>query len=342
MADRFGMFYDSKTGKAYTDNTFQTEYIPKAHRNPKTPVHAKMYQQDRERAAAKRKKESDKEKKQSKKQWIENGCGHASMLSYTYVDTKTAPVTEEKPSPTRFTQYSQGSDDSVDEADEEDYKEMVDNHRFDILSQVASSAKRTDLPFVLAKVASASAAIHSPSASSKSSDSSDSVEVFKTVSAEGVVMEETKKVVVKQEKSNYRTSEPEEVKPGFVCEGCGNRRNQCHQYQYGSFLVQEAMSLLNEKEPDEITEADINHRMKVSYNDKLNYRCYKKTGLYDNNCWYDFPACLKEGGVAFAHKVMGDGQILYHLQKRREGGIVGKTLMNTVKKNYEDNRFNFL
>ena len=49
-------------------------------------------------------------------------------------------------------------------------------------------------------------------------DLSDSVKIFKTVSADGVVMEETKKVVVKQEKrkrSNYRTSEPEEVKPGF-------------------------------------------------------------------------------------------------------------------------------
>ena len=325
MANRFGMFYDETTGKAYTDNTFETEYIPKAHCHPKTPVHAKMHQQDRDRAALKRKKEFKKQKKESKKKWEQDGCGHASMYSFTFVDTKTevkkesekaAPVTVEKKSFTQFTQDSNGS--AVNKLEEEDYEEIVGNHRFDILSQVASAnvEKHTDLPYVLSKVASASAQIHSPSSSSKCSDSSkscsdssSSIEVLKTVSAEGVVVDGEKEVKVKK-KSNYRTSEPEEVKPGFVCEGCGNRRYQCHQYQYGSFLVQEAMSLLDEKDADEITEDDINHRMKVSYNNKINFKCYKKTGLYDLNCWYDFPACLKEGGVAFAHKVMGDSQIL--------------------------------
>ena len=42
MVNRFGMFYDEKTGKSYTTNTFEEEYIPQAHWNPKTPIHAKM------------------------------------------------------------------------------------------------------------------------------------------------------------------------------------------------------------------------------------------------------------------------------------------------------------
>ena len=57
--------------------------------------------------------------------------------------------------------------------------------------------------------------------------------------------------------------------------------------------------------------------------------------MYDSNCWYNFPAYLKEGGDTFAHKVMGDSQTLYHLQKRRQGGIVGKTMLNTATKIYD-------
>ena len=62
---------------------------------------------------------------------------------------------------------------------------------------------------------------------------------------------------------------------------------------YGAWLVQEALSLLNEKEANEITKDDINHRMKVSYNDKINFHCFKKTFLYDSDCWYNFPDCVE-------------------------------------------------
>ena len=63
MANRFGMFYDEKTGKSYTSTNFSQEYIPLAHRNPKTPVHAKMYKESRAKIDSKRKKESDKAQK---------------------------------------------------------------------------------------------------------------------------------------------------------------------------------------------------------------------------------------------------------------------------------------
>ena len=113
------------------------------------------------------------------------------MLSSTFEDTKSSPVTKEKPSSAQFTQYSQDSDDSVDKAEEEDYKEFVDTRMFDVLSQVASTNvnKRTNLPYVLSKIVSASANIHSPSVSSKSFELSDSIEVIKTVSADIVVKE---------------------------------------------------------------------------------------------------------------------------------------------------------
>ena len=84
MANRFGMFYDKKTGKSYTSTNFSQEYIPLAHCNPKTPVHAKMYEQSREKIAKKRKKESEKAKKEAKKQWVENDCRHKNLRNSSH------------------------------------------------------------------------------------------------------------------------------------------------------------------------------------------------------------------------------------------------------------------
>ena len=57
MANRFGMFYDEKTGRSFTSTNFSQEYIPKAHRNPRSVVHTEMYAESRKKSAAKRKKE---------------------------------------------------------------------------------------------------------------------------------------------------------------------------------------------------------------------------------------------------------------------------------------------
>ena len=73
------MFYDKKTGRSYTSTNFSQEYIPKAHRNPRSVIHAEMYEASRKKSAAERKKESEKEAKQSKKKWIESGCGHQNL-----------------------------------------------------------------------------------------------------------------------------------------------------------------------------------------------------------------------------------------------------------------------
>ena len=48
MANRFGMFYEKKTGRSYTSTNFSQEYIPLAHCNSKTPVHVRMYKESRD------------------------------------------------------------------------------------------------------------------------------------------------------------------------------------------------------------------------------------------------------------------------------------------------------
>lgn len=71
----------------------------------------------------------------------------------------------------------------------------------------------------------------------------------------------------------YSIEDGDMVVSEFLCEVCGNRRGDCHQYVYGSFLVQEAVSLLQEREADEVTSDDVRHYMRCSYINHLNFTC---------------------------------------------------------------------
>ena len=123
--------------------------------------------------------------------------------------------------------------------------------------------------------------------------------------------------------------------PEFVCVSCGNKKDECHQYVYGSWLVQQTISYMNEKEMDEISMDDVKHNMKYCYNQQVNFDCYKENGMFDSNCWYPFPECLEKGGVKFALKLARNKQIFYHLKKRREGGVVGRMMLNRATKVYD-------
>ena len=94
MANWYVMFYDEKSGKSYTTNTFKEEYAPKAHCDPKTPIHTKMSAESCERVAMKRKKDSAKVRKEQKKKWVQEGCGHGSKLDYTCVSDEV-PIKQE-------------------------------------------------------------------------------------------------------------------------------------------------------------------------------------------------------------------------------------------------------
>ena len=157
-------------------------------------------------------------------------------------------------------------------------------------------------------VASQVVSSHSPdnSPSVKSTASSSSVEITKVVNGKDVLNETMSTQGSSSDTSegddvsgeeddeydpndiNVQDIEPEETDTGvndkFVCVGCGNKGDDCHQYKYGSWLAQEAISFLHENEPDEFTESDVRHRMKYSYNQQLNFDCYKETFKYDSNC----------------------------------------------------------
>ena len=172
MASRFGMFYDEKTGKSYTDSSFQHEYIPKSHHHPKTPVHARAFEQDRKRSAGKRKKQHDKENKEKKKHWKENGCGHKNIKMFGFFrDSPETPKDKEDSScskkPATFTPVSSEKPESLNSpvSDKDDSKVVA--------SQVVSSHSH----------------VGSPSVKSTSSSSSSSIEVTKVVNGKDVLNE---------------------------------------------------------------------------------------------------------------------------------------------------------
>ena len=125
------------------------------------------------------------------------------------------------------------------------------------------------------------------------------------------------------------------VNSNFVCIGCGNCRDDCHEYLYGSWLVQETISLMNKKEPVELTENNARHRMRYEYNKHVNFACYKEVHKYNSDCWYQFLDCLEKGAVQYGIKIFKNQQFFCHLNNRREGGVVGRTMRNRATKVYD-------
>ena len=78
------MFREKK--KSSFDLRRDPDYIPQAHRNPKTPVHAKVYEANRARATEKRRKEDEKAENERKKQFVANGSGHRNLFDFVFVD----------------------------------------------------------------------------------------------------------------------------------------------------------------------------------------------------------------------------------------------------------------
>ena len=323
MANRFGMFYNEKDGKSYTTNNFVKEYIPMSHRNPKTPIHARCFEQDRERAALKRKKDSEKKEKESKKKWVEVGCGHANLFSFVNSE-ESKHVSHNLPNPVTSkkeiqTQHSASSDaGSTNNSDCEDYR------------PVKIEKGESGMGFSLSQIARGE--FNSPTCSTRSSESSSSIEVVKTVRPFELKKDVTVDVDDEDEDDeeedfdpndiNVQDIEPEEnaqveVEDDFVCVGCGNDRETCHQYMFGGWLVQDAISILDEKQPDEITEEDVINRMKEKYNTQLSFGCWHKIKMFDPSCCYDFPECIKESSVDYALKVIKNQQIFFHLKQRR-------------------------
>ena len=344
MANCFGMFYDKKTGKSYTSTTFSQEYIPQAHQNPKTPIHAKMYAESRERTALKRKKErkkeSEKAAEEAKKQYIKEGSGHKKIVElFKFSRSDHSPDT-----PTESTKPKAVSAEKEDASDESNEN----------LSMSDSCLKSNDqATYTLSQVVS-----RNPKSPMYTSDSSDSVKVTKVVS--GDTGSDLKvKSSTSQESFGTGSDDKEDEEDGginvqdipappeddnplglapspeFVCVSCGNKQDNCHQYMYGSYLVQEAISFLDEKELDKITEDDVRHRMRYMYNTCMRGDCYMEVRKFDLTGWYNFPDCLEEGGVKYALKMARNQQIFFHLKNRREGGVVGRTMLNRDTTTYD-------
>ena len=125
------------------------------------------------------------------------------------------------------------------------------------------------------------------------------------------------------------------VSSKFVCGACGNKRDDCHQYKFGTFLVHKAITYYEENEPEEVTESQLRHHMRYTYNDHLNYQCWDVTKKFDIDCWLKFPQCLEDGGVAFALKLIRDCQIYHAVKRNRIGGIVRRTMINKDVRIYD-------
>ena len=118
----------------------------------------------------------------------------------------------------------------------------------------------------------------------------------------------------------------------FVCIGCGNNRNECHQYNFGKHLVHNMITFHKECKSDEVVDFQLEHHFEYKYNKYLKFCCHDITHRYDTRTWYDLPECLKKGSLAYGLKLICWQQIYHHLKKNRVDGIAGKELWNGARK----------
>ena len=100
----------------------------------------------------------------------------------------------------------------------------------------------------------------------------------------------------------------------FCC-SCSNMPDQCHQFLFGEFIVQEVITWLDGKDDDEIvTKSEVMHQM------KWHFAAYGVARKYDNNCWHDMPRCLLRGACRLAMDLSNSCVFKNRLCQRREGG----------------------
>ena len=118
----------------------------------------------------------------------------------------------------------------------------------------------------------------------------------------------------------------------FVCMGCGNERDLCHQKLFGTFLIQDALtlynnSLLSEKDVDE---KDIRKMFKDKYPERLQAFVMFQHYEYDEKLDYDLPLCLVEGALKTACNLIESKKTLALMEtKRRYGASYKYFLFNS-------------
>ena len=319
-------------------------------------MHAKAYEQDRKRSVAKRKKQQEKEEKDRKKQWVKKGCGHKPIKMFGFFKDQDCSSTSRKSDQTTTKKVEPVKSSSTNS----DYvaSQVISTSALNSPSaKLASYSSSIEITKVVKGKDELNDTLSTQNSNSDTSEGGEDDKDLTDINVQDIEFQEdltdinVQDIEGQEDSTDINVQDVEgqeediEVDDKFVCQGCGNKGKECHQYKYGSWIVQEAISFFHENEPDKITESDVKHNMKYAYNKQLNFDCYKETYKYDSNCWYDFSPCLEKGGVEYGLKVVQNQQIFFHLEKRREGGIAGRTQRNRATAVYdfgpllEDNEF---
>ena len=102
----------------------------------------------------------------------------------------------------------------------------------------------------------------------------------------------------------------------FICQGCGNEKEQYHQFLFGTILLQDILSEYNKKSGD-LEEKEIDEKFDTMYNVRLQTYIQLEHGMYDEKDDYDPPVCLLEGALKEAKTLVKTKNTLSYLQRKR-------------------------
>ena len=117
---------------------------------------------------------------------------------------------------------------------------------------------------------------------------------------------------------------PSTLPDDFRCMGCGNEKSACHQKLFGTFLIQDTLTLYNNsllsEKPVEIDDDVIHRLFKDKYPEHLQAFVMFHHFEYDEKIDYDLPECLVEGALKKACTLISSKKTMDLLDLNRRYG----------------------
>ena len=108
---------------------------------------------------------------------------------------------------------------------------------------------------------------------------------------------------------------------GFVCKGCGNCKDDCHDQMFGVILTHEILTSMQYMDPLEATDEWMTKEFTDKYRLFLRFHCFHMYGKYDEKQDYSLPLCIEKGSFDFTKTLVKHQAIMFHIKNKRTHGV---------------------
>ena len=311
MANRFGQFYvpchPHSDDPVIFDNLPSTTVQSCQSIAPQMVIHSRIHDEVREQA--RKKKDSLKKKsvktaeKEKRRDYIDSGSGHDDILSYFTSPQahhkRSIPVTGDKIERNKkqcmsiSTSATAFSSTDVDQNTASSYNDVLLNEliRNNHEQEDEEELERQEKAYTASQM-----------------------------ETEYKASQEVEVIAVGYPKQKLDDAIVNSIE-GFVCKGCGNCKDDCHDQMFGVILTHEILTSMQEMEPLEATDEWMLKEFTEKYRLFLRFHCFHMYGKYDEKQDYSLPLCIVKGSFAFTNTLVKHEAIMFHIKNKRTHGV---------------------